>query len=146
MSVRNRERRLRNAEGKSRRETVTWQDVREHIAVQVEDVDHIINPAIWAGGEDDDGAPASIYADPALLRRWLTTHHPAFVCDGPECRQLHPHVIQREEYRCKGQTYLINAGNRTLAEVQHRLSALDSRRRWTPAEVLEHLRREGENE
>lgn len=89
MSARNRERRVRNAAGEKPKR-IRWSDVDALLDLTPMDVDYIVDRPRFSGGEDDDGAPASVYSDPALLRQWLSVHEPLNVCDGPDCRKRHP--------------------------------------------------------
>lgn len=141
MSLRNRERRIRNAtEGKPVR--LTLRDVTASVNPEPEDLDYICTREVWYGGEEDEGAPVAIYEDPTLLRRWLSTHHPAHVCDGAECRKDHPNT--KPGLLCDGRSAHFKAKNRVIQTAMQTLQAEHPRTYVTAAELSDYLKGEGQ--
>lgn len=100
-----------NAEGGAE---ITWDDVLKRVGVALTDIDHIRYPTNWSGGEEDEGAPTAVYSDPVMLRRWLETHHPSQVCDGPSCAKQHE---LHQDGPCDGRMARANALNRTMSDL-----------------------------
>jgi hypothetical protein len=116
MSARSRQRRQRD---QPRPAEVTWGDVLDRVGVELRDLDWIRSPELWSGGEEDDGAPASVYANPSLFRAWVAVNAPERILDEAGA--------------------LVNAQNRTLGAVVAAIRKHDGKVKVTPALALELL-------
>jgi hypothetical protein len=114
--------------------SVTWADVHARLDFEPIDEDFIVDGFLYCDPEDD-GAPASVYSDPGLLRAWLLVHHPNAVCEGAGCVKTHMHP----DYPCNGATVIANATNRVQSELVHEIRSRDPKLRITPAAVIRHL-------
>jgi hypothetical protein len=137
-----RNRDLRSTEGTETEAAgaVKWADVRALLDLTPRDIDYIVRPDRF-NDESDEGAPASVYQDPALLRAWLEHHHPPAVCDGPDCRKRHyPAAV------CNGGAVRANAANRATAEAVRRFRAEDPKQKIAPEAVLAFLNEKTEHD